>query len=67
MPARTTLPTTAWASRLGTTSRDSLGIARPEHAVYVWIEVYEKQGDDWKLMVVASTDRPGTPADTAAT
>jgi hypothetical protein len=49
------------------TSPDSLGIAQPEHTVYVWMEVYEKQGDDWKLMAVASTDRPGTPADTAAT
>jgi hypothetical protein len=38
---------------------DSLGVPRPEHTIFAWLEVYEKQGGKWTLTVVASTDRPG--------
>lgn len=43
------------------TSPDSSGVARAEHTLFAWIEVYEKQAGKWTLMAVASTDRPGTP------
>ena len=49
------------------TRPDSLGVPQPDHTVFVWLEVYEKRDDMWKLTVVASTDRPGAPGDTAAT
>ena len=45
--------------RVRLTATDSAGVARPEHTVYAWIEVYEKRGGAWTLAVVASTDRPG--------
>jgi len=38
---------------------DSAGAPQREHTVFAWLEVYEKRGDRWRLMVVASTDRPG--------
>jgi hypothetical protein len=41
------------------TAPDSSGIARPEHTVYAWLEVYEKRSGKWTLAVVVSTDRPG--------
>jgi hypothetical protein len=41
------------------TAPDSVGVARPEHTVYAWLEVYEKRNGKWTLAVVASTDRPG--------
>lgn len=43
------------------TSPDSSGVARSEHTLFAWLEVYEKQAGKWTLMAVASTDRPGTP------
>jgi hypothetical protein len=49
------------------TRPDSLGVPQPDHTVFVWLEVYEKQAGAWKLTAVASTDRPGAPGDTAAT
>jgi len=42
------------------TAPDSSGVARAEHTVYAWLEVYEKRRGKWTLAVVASTDRPGT-------
>jgi hypothetical protein len=39
---------------------DSTGMARPEHTIFAWVELYEKRGGSWTLMAVASTDRPGT-------
>lgn len=41
------------------TAPDSSGVARSEHTVYAWLEVYEKRSGKWTLAVVASTDRPG--------
>ena len=41
------------------TAPDSAGVARPEHTIYAWIEVYEKRNGKWTLAVIASTDRPG--------
>lgn len=38
---------------------ESVGVAPPEHAVYAWLEVYEKRNGNWTLAVVASTDRSG--------
>ena len=42
------------------TAPDSAGVPRPEHTIYAWVELYEKRGGRWRLMAVASTDRPGT-------
>ena len=42
------------------TSSDSAGARQAEHTVFAWLEVYEKRDGKWTLMVVASTDRPGT-------
>jgi len=39
---------------------DSAEVQRPEHTIFAWVELYEKQGGRWTLMAVASTDRPGT-------
>jgi hypothetical protein len=41
------------------TAPDSSGVARPEHTIYAWLEVYEKRHGTWTLAVVVSTDRPG--------
>jgi hypothetical protein len=41
------------------TAPDSAGVARPEHTIYAWLEVYEKRSGKWTLAVVVSTDRPG--------
>jgi hypothetical protein len=38
---------------------DSLGVPRPEHTVFAWVALYEKRNGSWRLMAVASTDRPG--------
>ena len=45
--------------RVRLTTPDSAGKPQPEHTVFAWLEVYEKRGDRWTLMAVASTDRPG--------
>ncbi len=45
--------------RVRLTAPDSLGVPRPEHTVFAWVEMYEKVAGTWTLMAVASTDRPG--------
>ncbi len=45
--------------RVRLTTPDSAGRPVAEDVVYAWIEMYEKPGDRWILMAVASTDRPG--------
>ena len=45
--------------RVRLTAPDSGGRPVAEDVVYAWIEMYEKPGDRWVLMAVASTDRPG--------
>ena len=45
--------------RVRLTALDSAGVPRPEHTLFAWVELYEKQGGRWTLMAVASTDRPG--------
>jgi hypothetical protein len=45
--------------RVRLSALDSAGVARPEHTIFAWVELYEKRGGRWTLMGVASTDRPG--------
>lgn len=52
----------AWVivqKRVRLTSPDSVGVLRPEHTIFAWVELYEKRAGSWTLMAVASTDRPG--------
>ena len=42
------------------TAPDSGGVRRAEHTIFAWVELYEKRAGKWTLMVVVSTDRPGT-------
>jgi hypothetical protein len=46
--------------RVKLTAPDSAGRPVAEDVVYAWVEIYEKPGDRWVLMAVASTDRPGS-------
>ncbi len=45
--------------RVGLTSPDSNGKPMEKHTVFAWIEILEKLNGRWKLVAVASTDRPG--------
>ena len=45
--------------RVRLTAPDSIGVPRPEHVVFAWVEIYEKRDSKWTLTLVASTDRPG--------
>ena len=45
--------------RVRLTAPDSADVPRPEHVVFAWVEIYEKQAGKWTLTLVASTDRPG--------
>jgi hypothetical protein len=45
--------------RVRLSALDSVGVARPEHTIFAWVELYEKRDGKWTLMAVASTDRPG--------
>jgi hypothetical protein len=45
--------------RVRLTALDSAGVPAPVHTIFAWVELYEKQGERWTLMAVASTDRPG--------
>jgi hypothetical protein len=47
--------------RVRLSALDSLGVSRPEHTVFAWLEAYEKRNGRWVLMAVASTDRLGAP------
>jgi hypothetical protein len=45
--------------RVRLTAPDRVGVTRPEHTIFAWVELYEKRGGRWTVMAVASTDRPG--------
>jgi uncharacterized protein (TIGR02246 family) len=45
--------------RVRLTAPDSTGAPVADHTVFAWVELYEKLDGRWRLMAVASTDRPG--------
>ena len=45
--------------RVGLTAPDSTGRLVEEHTIFAWVEILEKLDGRWKLVAVASTDRPG--------
>jgi hypothetical protein len=45
--------------RVRLTAPDSTGATVADHTVFAWVELYEKLDGRWRLMAVASTDRPG--------
>jgi ketosteroid isomerase-like protein len=47
--------------RVHLTSRDSTGAVQAERTRFAWMSVYEKQGGEWRMTAIASTDRPGSP------
>ncbi len=47
--------------RVHLTSRDSTGATQAERTRFAWLSVYEKQGGEWRMTAIASTDRPDTP------
>jgi ketosteroid isomerase-like protein len=47
--------------RVHLTSPDSTGATQAERTRFAWMSVYEKQGGQWRMTAIASTDRPDTP------
>jgi ketosteroid isomerase-like protein len=47
--------------RVHLTSRDSSGATETERTRFAWMSVYEKQGGEWRMTAIASTDRPDAP------
>jgi ketosteroid isomerase-like protein len=47
--------------RVHLTSRDSTGAVQAERTRFAWMSVYEKQGGEWRMTAIASTDRPDSP------
>ena len=47
--------------RVHLTTRDSAGATRAERTRFAWMSAYEKQGGEWRMTAIASTDRPDTP------
>jgi ketosteroid isomerase-like protein len=47
--------------RVHLTSRDSTGAMQAERTRFAWMSVYEKQGGEWRMTAIASTDRPDSP------
>ena len=47
--------------RVHLTTRDSTGATQAERTRFAWMSVYEKQGGEWRMTAIASTDRPDTP------
>lgn len=47
--------------RVHLTSRDSTGKVEAERTRFAWMSVYEKQGGEWRMTAIASTDRPDAP------
>lgn len=45
--------------RVRLTAPDSSGRPVERHTEFAWVELYEKLDGEWRLMAVASTDRPG--------
>jgi len=45
--------------RVRLTATDSTGKVAEEHTVFAWVEILEKLDGRWKLVAVASTERPG--------
>ncbi len=48
--------------RVRLTAPDGTGASVAQHTVFAWVELYEKLDGRWRLMAVASTDRPGEGA-----
>ena len=44
--------------RVHLTTRGAGGSTEAERTRYAWLSVYEKQGRQWRLTAIASTDRP---------
>ena len=44
--------------RVHLTAKDSTGAVQPERTRFAWLSVYQKQAGQWRLSVIASTDRP---------
>lgn len=54
----------AWVvvqKRVHVTGPDSTGAPRQERVRYAWLSVYEKLDGRWRLVGIASTDRPDAP------
>ena len=47
--------------RVHLTTRDSTGATQAERTRFAWLSVYEKQGGEWRMTAIASTDRPDSP------
>jgi ketosteroid isomerase-like protein len=47
--------------RVHLTARDSAGAVQTERTRFAWLSVYEKQGGEWRMTAIASTDRPDAP------
>jgi hypothetical protein len=44
--------------RVHLTTRAPNGAIEAERTRFAWLSVYEKQGDEWRMTAIASTDRP---------
>jgi hypothetical protein len=44
--------------RVHLTTRAPNGTTEAERTRFAWLSVYEKQGDEWRMTAIASTDRP---------
>ena len=44
--------------RVHLTAKDSTGAVQPERTRFAWLSVYEKQAGQWRMVAIASTDRP---------
>ena len=47
--------------RVHLTTRDSTGATQADRTRFAWMSVYEKQGGEWRMTAIASTDRPDPP------
>jgi len=47
--------------RVHLTAPDSTGVVQAERTRFAWLSVFEKQGGEWRMTAIASTDRPDTP------
>jgi len=47
--------------RVHLTSRNASGATETERTRFAWLSVYEKQGGEWRMTAIASTDRPDAP------
>jgi hypothetical protein len=47
--------------RVHHTTRTANGATEAERTRFAWMSVYEKQGGEWRMTAIASTDRPDAP------